>query len=92
MKIVLHSRIGGLKVKIVTASALMALLSMAASSVRAQTAPQQIGPGSTANITQGANGPAGDKPHKMLNGALTPQTRQTLQEAMNSSSGPAPTK
>ena len=47
-------------------------------------ATQQIGPGKTSAINHGATAPAGDKPHKILNGALTPQTRETLQKAMNS--------
>ena len=51
-----------------------------------QTPPvaQQIGPGKTSAINHGTTAPAGDKPHKILNGALTPQTRETLQKAMNS--------
>ena len=46
----------------------------------------QVGPGSTASIgpAQGVRGAVVDAPHQVLNSALTPETRQTLQEAMNS--------
>jgi hypothetical protein len=52
----------------------------------AQTAPTQIGPGTTAspNSTQKVGPATGGQPKKMLDQALTPQTRRTLQEAMNS--------
>jgi len=46
----------------------------------------QIGPGTAGTIspTQGVTPAAPDKPHQVLNSVLTPQTRQTLWEAMNS--------
>jgi len=53
----------------------------------------QIGPGTAGTIsaTQGVTPTAPDKPHQVLSGALTKQTRQTLWEAMNSATpGPEP--
>jgi len=46
----------------------------------------QIGPGNTGSISpaQGVSGGANDPSGKKLNSALTPETRQTLQEAMDS--------
>jgi len=48
----------------------------------------QVGPGATAATTTPAKAigpaPANSKQHQILTGALSPQTRQTLQEAMNS--------
>jgi hypothetical protein len=48
----------------------------------------QISPGATAATTTPAKGigpaPANSKQHQILTSALSPQTRQTLQEAMNS--------
>jgi len=64
-------------------------------SVLAQSAspgsPTQIGPGKTGSIspTQGVTPASGDKAKSILNGALTPQTRQTLQDAMNSVPAPS---
>jgi hypothetical protein len=52
----------------------------------------QIGPGSTGSIDHGVSGVTGDKPHKILDGALTPATRETLQKAMNSPAAAATTK
>ena len=52
----------------------------------------QIGPGSTGSINHGVSNVTGDKPHKILDGALTPETRETLQKAMNSPAAAAPTK
>jgi Spy/CpxP family protein refolding chaperone len=45
----------------------------------------QIGPGTTGTISpsQGVTPTAAAKAGKILKGALTPKTRQTLQEAMN---------
>ena len=63
-----------------------------------QTAPPtppatgQIGPGSTGSINHGVSSATGDKPHKILDGALTPETRDTLQKAMNSPAAAATTK
>jgi hypothetical protein len=48
----------------------------------------QIGPGTTAATASPAQrigpAPANSKQHQILNGALSPETRQTLLEAMNS--------
>jgi hypothetical protein len=47
----------------------------------------QVGPNSTANVSPAKGigpAPANSKQHQILTGALSPQTRQTLQEAMNS--------
>ena len=48
----------------------------------------QIGPGTTAATTTLPKGiataPANSKQHEILDGALSAETRQTLQEAMNS--------
>jgi hypothetical protein len=48
-------------------------------------ATAQIGPGSTGSISHGVSKGTGNKPHEILQGALSPKTRQTLQEAMNAS-------
>ena len=50
----------------------------------------QVGPGDTSSIDHGKKTPAPDKPHRMLNDALTPQTRDRLQKAMDSAPTPAP--
>jgi hypothetical protein len=47
----------------------------------------QVGPGSTASGSPAKGigpAPANSKQHQILSGALSPQTRQTLQQAMNS--------
>jgi hypothetical protein len=48
----------------------------------------QVGPGATASTTTPAKGigpaPANSKQHQILTSALSPKTRQTLQQAMNS--------
>jgi hypothetical protein len=51
----------------------------------------QVGPGSTAQVSPAKGigaAPVNTKQHQILNGALSPQTRQTLQEAMNSVPAP----
>jgi hypothetical protein len=62
-------------------------------SAAAQTAPTstaktaaQVPSGATATISpaQGVTAPAADKPNGILKSALTPTTRQTLLDAMNS--------
>jgi hypothetical protein len=55
-------------------------------------ATAQIGPGSTGSISHGVSSGTGDKPHEILKGALSPKTRQTLQEAMNASTAATPSK
>jgi hypothetical protein len=75
--------------KIFATMSLMALCSI--SSVAGDPASRQIGPGGAGSVGHGASGSLGEKPHKILNSALTPETRQTLQQAMNSS-GAAPAK
>jgi Spy/CpxP family protein refolding chaperone len=68
----------------------LALASLLVTSAPAQTAPPatnapaQVGPGSSSSITPQGPKPAPDKQHQLLNGALTPKTRQTLQDAMDS--------
>jgi chromate transport protein ChrA len=74
---------------------LIILLAILVSPVLEQTssaATQQIGPGSTSGISPGGTVAPGDKAHRLLKGALTPETRQTLQQAMNSSAQPSPAK
>jgi hypothetical protein len=55
-------------------------------------ATAQIGPGSTGSISHGVSKGTGDKPHEILQGALSPKTRQTLQQAMNASTTATPAK
>ncbi len=64
-------------------------------SVRAQTADpaaSQIGPGSTGSISHGVKPTAASRPHQILKAALTPETRDRLQQAMDSAPTPIPSR
>jgi len=76
----------GTCILIAAASGLL-VISIAQGQTPAPASPMgQIGPGSTGSISpaQGVNGAPVDAPHQALNAALTPETRQTLLDAMNS--------
>jgi hypothetical protein len=74
-------------VEIVLAAVFSCLLSLSAQAQNSSSTTQ-ISPGTTAATTTPAKGigpaPANTKQHEILKSALSPQTRQTLQEAMNS--------
>ena len=87
-KMPLSSRRGGI-VYLVGMAAGIGLVSVALGQTPSATPPAksgQIGPGASGSISpaQGVSGTTGDAAHKKLDGALTPKTRQTLQEAMDS--------
>ena len=74
---------------------LLALLLGATVSASAQTtnAPAQVTPSSTAPATSAAKigpAPANSPQKQILNSALSPETRSTLQQAMNATPPPAP--
>jgi hypothetical protein len=63
------------------------LAGTATSSVRAQipaAGSQQIGPGTTSSLSPSGAKQVPANPHKILASALTPKTRATLQQAMDS--------
>jgi len=84
MKIFLSRLIWGEILLAAVFSCLFALSALAQNS----SSTTQISPNTTAATTPPAKGiglaPANTKQHQILNGALSPQTRQTLQQAMNS--------
>jgi hypothetical protein len=49
----------------------------------AATGSQQIGPGTTSSLNPNGPKKVPANPHKILDSALTPETRATLQQAMN---------
>ena len=72
---------------LIAAASGLLVISIAQGQTPAPASPAgQIGPGNTGSISpaQGVNGAPADAPHQALNAALTPQTRQTLLDAMNS--------
>jgi hypothetical protein len=73
-----------------TLSLAMAQTTPASSTPASTTTTGQIGSGTTGTISrsQGVTPSTADKAHKILNNALTPKTRQTLQAAMNSVTPP----
>ena len=50
----------------------------------------QIGPGATGSISHGVKQTAANRPHQILSAALTPETRDRLQEAMDAAPTPTP--
>jgi hypothetical protein len=71
--------------RILLALALSSWVGLLTSPAQTSSATSQIGPGNSGSISHVVGPATGGQPKKMLDGALTPETRQTLQEAMNSS-------